>query len=167
MSTAAQGVETDTGRALLRHALATLAYRGGKALRGAPAGFGTYRAWGTTRTPGEILAHLGDLLEWALTTARGAEKWNDTAPIPWDRGVARFFESLEAFDAYLASGLPLGAPAEKLFQGPIADALTHVGQIALLRRVVGSPVRGENYFRAEITAGRVGPDQSPPVREFD
>jgi hypothetical protein len=167
MSTAAQRVETDSERALLRHTLATLAYRGGKVLRGAPAGFSAYRAWGTTRTPGEILAHLGDLLEWALATARGAENWNDTAPTSWEQGVQRFFASLEAFDAYLASHQPLGVPAEKLFQGPIADALTHVGQIAMLRRVAGSPVRGENYFRAEIIAGRVGPDQSPPVREFD
>ena len=167
MSTAAQKVEAKAGRALLRHTLATLAYRGGKALRDAPAGFDTYHAWGTTRTPGEILAHLGDLLEWGLAIARGAEKWNDTVPVSWDQGVRRFFASLEAFDAYVASPQPLAVPAEKLFQGPIADALTHVGQIAMLRRVVGSPVRGENYFRADIISGRVGPEQSPPVREFD
>jgi len=136
-------------------------------LRDAPAGFDTYRAWGTTRTPGEILSHLGELFEWALAMAKGEEKWKDTTPLTWEQGIQRFFASLEAFDAYVASRQPLAAPTEKLFQGPIADALTHVGQIAMLRRVVGSPVRGENYFRADIVVGRVGPHQSPPAREFD
>ncbi|MFB3922331.1 MAG: hypothetical protein ACE145_11455 [Terriglobia bacterium] len=167
MSSPAQTVESDAGRALLRHTLATLAYRGAKALRGAPKGFDTYRAWGTTRSPGEIVAHLGDLLEWALSMAKGQERWKDTAPAAWEPGIERFFTSLQTLDAYLASGQRLAASPEKLFQGPIADALAHVGQIAMLRRVAGSPIRGENYFRAEITAGRVGPDQSPPVREFD
>ena len=74
--------------------------------------------------------------------------------------------ALNALDAYLASDKPLHAPVEKLFQGPIADALTHVGQIAVLRRLAGSPVKGENYFVAEITAGRVGHDQAAPKREF-
>ncbi len=81
--------------------------------------------------------------------------------------MQRFFTALEAFEAYLASGLPLGFQAGKLFQGPIADALTHVGQIAMLRRLAGAPVRGENYFRAEIAVGRIGPQQAAPRRELD
>jgi len=68
--------------------------------------------------------------------------------------------------AHLASDKPLHAPVEKLFQGPVADALTHVGQIAVLRRLAGSPVKGENYFVADIAAGRVGADQAAPKREF-
>jgi hypothetical protein len=152
--------------ALLRHTVATLAYRGAKALRGSPPGFAEFRATPTTRTPVEILAHLGDLLEWALWLARGKHEWNPAAPLPWDQETARFFATLAALDEQLA-GAPLGSPPEKLFQGPIADALTHVGQIALLRRMAGAPVRGENYSRADIVAGRVGPEQSPPGREFD
>jgi hypothetical protein len=81
--------------------------------------------------------------------------------------VARFFAALKEFDSYLASQAPLGFPSEKLFQGPVADALTHVGQIAILRRLAGAPVRGENYFKADITAGRVGAEQSGPRVEFD
>ena len=160
-------VHSDPKRELLRHAVATLAYRGGKAVRGAPAEFADYRCGEKTRTPGEILAHIGDLLDWALALAKGQEKWHNSPPLPWDQEVQRFFAALERFDAYLASEAPLECSAEKLFQGPVADALTHAGQIAMLRRVAGSPVRGENYQRAEISAGRVGPDQAPPRREFD
>jgi hypothetical protein len=81
--------------------------------------------------------------------------------------VQRFFDGLGRLDAYLASDAPLGAPPEKLFQGPLADALTHVGQLAMLRRVAGAAVKGENYFKADIAVGRVGADQPPPRREFD
>jgi len=154
-------------RQFVHHCVATLAYRVTKTLRGAPGGFAEVRVADTTRSAGEILAHLGDLLEWALSMAQGNHTWHEAAPLPWEGGVARFFAALEALDGYLASGAPLVAPAEKLFQGPIADALTHVGQIATLRRVAGAPVRGENYFLADIVAGRVGPEQSPPRREFD
>lgn len=152
---------------LLRHALATLAYRGGKALRGAPDGFAEFRAGETTRTPAEILAHVGDLLEWGYHMSRGEYRWSDSAPLPWDRQVDRFFAGLASLDEALAAADDRSLPPEKIFRGPIADALTHVGQIAMLRRLAGSPVRGENYFKAEIETGRVGRDQPAPVREFD
>jgi hypothetical protein len=151
---------------LLRHTLATVAYRGGKALRGAPAEFAEYQAGPGGRTPLEILAHMGDLFDWALKLADGKHEWHNAAPLPWEEEVARFFAALEAFDQRLASGEPLGFPAGKLFQGPIADALTHVGQIAMLRRMAGCKMRGENYFKATITAGRVGSDQAAPAFEF-
>jgi hypothetical protein len=152
---------------MLRHTLATLAYRGGKAVRGAPPEFGDFEAGPQTRTPGQILAHVGDLLDWALCLADGRHEWHESKPLPWDQEVARFFRGLKALDDRLGSGKPLGFPAERLFQGPIADALTHVGQIAMLRRMAGHPVRGENYFKAEIAAGRVGSEQAAPRREFD
>jgi hypothetical protein len=152
---------------LLRHTVATLAYRGGKALRGAPAGFANLRAAPATRTPGEILAHIGDLLDWALGLADGKHEWHDSAPLAWEQEIARFYASLNALDRRLASDSPTGFPVEKIFQGPVADALTHVGQIAMLRRMAGNPVRGESYFQADIVTGRVGPEQTPPQREFD
>jgi len=154
-------------RLFLRHTLATLAYRGGKPLRDAPASFATFKASPTTRTPLEILAHVGDLMAWALSMARGAQQWNDAAPRPWDEECTRFFATLTAFDEYLASDRPLECSEESLNQGPIADALTHIGQIALLRRIAGTPMRGENYAQAQIEIGRVGPGQAPAVREFD
>ena len=156
----------DPARDLLRHTVATLAYRGGKAARGAPEGFETLKAEEKTKTPGAILAHIGDLLDWALSMAEGTPVWSDSKPLPWDEEVARFHAGLAKLDAYLASDAPLATSPEKLFQGPIADALTHVGQIALLRRLGGAPIRGENYFRAEIVHGRVGPEQAAPRREF-
>ena len=157
----------DFSHQLLRHTIATLAYRGGKAVRGAPASFAEFRASETTRTPGQILAHIGDLLDWALSLAEGHEKWQNSEPLPWEKEVERFFAALQKLENYLASGAELHATAEKLFQAPIADALTHVGQIAMLRRLAGAPVRGENYFVAEITAGRVGREQAAPKLEFD
>jgi hypothetical protein len=138
-----------------RHTLATLAYRAGKALRGAPPEFAGFRADATSRTPVEILAHMGDLFDWALSIANGNQIWHDSAPLPWDREVARFFGALAAFDQRVADG-PIEAPMERLFQGPVADALTHVGQLAMLRRMAGCAIRGENYYVADIAVGRVG-----------
>jgi len=167
MEAKSQQNPAETSRQLLRHAVATLAYRGGKALRGAPDSFADFRAEAKVRTPGQILAHLGDLFDWALSIAKGKQEWHDSASLPLSEGTKRLFASLEAFDTFLASDIPLECPAERLFQGPVADALTHVGQIAILRRLAGVPIRGENYFVAEITVGRVGADQAPPKREFN
>jgi hypothetical protein len=162
---------TDTGddgrRALLRHAVATLAYRCGKAVAEAPDAFATYRVGESSRTPVQILAHVGDLLDWALWMAKGQHVWRDSAPLPWSEEVERFFAALGRFDAVLASSEPLGTPAERLFQGPVADALTHVGQLTMLRRLCGAPVRGENYARADITAGQLRPAPTAPRVEFD
>ena len=158
---------SDDKRDLLRHTVATLAYRGGKAVTNAPPDFKDFRIADGSRTPGEILAHIGDLLDWALSIAVGKQTWHNSTPLAWDDEAKRFFAALEAFDSYLASDQPLDSPAEKLFQGPIADALTHVGQIAMLRRIAGGPVKGENYFRAQIESGRVGADQSSKRSEFD
>jgi hypothetical protein len=157
----------DTSRHMLRHTVATLAYRAGKALRDAPESFARFSSGDKGRSPAKILAHMGDLLDWALSLAKDKQEWHDSTPLPWPEEVERFFKALRTFDDYLASELPLGTPPEKLFQGAIADALTHTGQINMLRRMAGCPIRGENYYRAEIVAGRVGLDQTPPKREFD
>ena len=159
--------DSDTKREMLRHTVATLAYRSAKAVRGADDSFASFKASESTRTPAQILAHIGDLLEWALSIAKGNETWNNPAPLEWTKEIDRFHAALKGFDDYLASQSDLAASCERLFQGPIADALTHVGQIAMLRRVAGEPMKGENYSRARITAGRVGADQEAPGREFD
>ena len=153
-------------RALLRHTVATLAYRGAKVVKDAPPHFAGYPVAPGSRTPVRILAHISDLIDWALSMARGDERWHDSAPLDWDLEVARFVATLDRLDAYLASDAPLVTGAATIFQAPIADALTHVGQLAMLRRLVGSPVRGENYAAAAIVAGRVGLDQTPPQHEF-
>ncbi len=155
---------SDPNLALLRHTLATLAYRAGKAVRGAPPEFAEFA--GGTRTPVQILAHMGDLFDWAAGLADGRHDWHDSTALPWDREVARFFAVVDAFDKRLATGAPLAQAAEKLFQGPVADALTHTGQLAMLRRMAGCPMKGENYFKAAITAGVVGADQPAARVEF-
>jgi hypothetical protein len=168
MSTSAQSRSSlPEERQILRHTLATLAYRGGKAVRGMPsekaAGF---KAGEGSRTPADILAHIGDLLDWALSLAKGAQAWHNSQPLEWDKEVERFFAAMQAFDNYLASNEPLHASVESLFQGPVADALTHVGQIVVLRRLAGAPIKSENYSVAQIVAGNVGRDQAMAKREF-
>src|SRR5262245_24059737 len=156
-------------RESLRHTVATLAYRCAKAVRSAPPYVAEFKAGPTTRTPLEVLRHIGDLLVWALKMAKGEPGWENSPVRSWEDEVNRFFASIRAFDDYLTSEAPLATSAEKLFQGPIADALTHTGQINMLRRLAGSAVRGENYRRADIESGRVGPDQvaPDPSAEFD
>lgn len=157
---------SDPARQLLRHAVATLAYRGSKAIGNAPENFSSFTCGGGCRPAGRILAHLSDLLDWSLSIARGNQQWKDSKPQSWNDDVKRFHTALAAFDDYLAADQPLQAPVERLLQGPVADALTHVGQIAMMRRLAGSPVKSENFFAADIAAGRVGPDQTLPKFEF-
>jgi hypothetical protein len=154
----------DEKRELLRHAVATLAYRAARALEGAPDHFAGFE--GAGRLPVQILAHMGDLFDWALSAAVGQERWHATQPRAWADEKQRFFESLQTFDAFLATGGALHAPVEQLLQGPVADALTHVGQLAMLRRLSGSPTYGESFYDAEIRAGQVGADQPQAVRPF-
>jgi hypothetical protein len=156
----------DEKRALLRHTVATVAYRGAKAVAGAPPSFAGYTCGPSTRTPAQILAHIGDLFDWALTIAQGAQKWHESAPLEWTAEGVRFFDAVERFDEFLASDAPLHETPEKLFQGPIADALTHIGQLTMLRRLADSPIKGENYHKADVVVGRVGAAQTAPKREF-
>jgi hypothetical protein len=154
-------------RDLLRHAVATLAYRAGKAIRNAPPSLAEFRASEATRSPVQIVAHLGDLFDWALSLAEGKQRWNVATPGSWDVEAERFFTALGRFDAFLASDHALGCSAERLVQGPVADALTHVGQLMMLRRLAGAPVRSENFAIAEIVAGRVTMEQTAAKFEFD
>jgi hypothetical protein len=161
------GAAMDDKRALLRHTVATVAYRGGKAVRGAPPVFASFTPDGSARTPAKILAHIGDLYDWALSQAKGAEAWNDSTPLEWEREIDRFFATLQRFDDFLASDAALAVTPERLFQGAVADSLTHIGQLAMLRRLGGAKMKSENYSRADIVQGRVGAEQTAPKREFD
>lgn len=154
----------DEKRELLRHTLAALAYRATRALEDAPGSFAAFD--GAGRLPVEILAHMGDLFDWALAMAEGQPRWRNSAPLPWDEEQKRFFMTLGAFDAYLASDKVLHAPIERLMQGPVADALSHAGQLAMLRRLAGCPTRGENFYVAEIAVGQVTAKQPAPIKPF-
>jgi hypothetical protein len=154
----------DEKRELLRHMLASLAYRAARALDGAPDHFAGFA--GAGRMPVQILAHMGDLFDWALSAAVGKERWHASQPQVWRDEKRRFFQSLQAFDSFLASDGELKAPIERLIQGPVTDALSHVGQLAMLRRLSGRPIHGENFYVAAIAAGQVGADQPAPVQPF-
>ncbi|HEY9282183.1 MAG TPA: hypothetical protein VIP46_01895 [Pyrinomonadaceae bacterium] len=153
----------DAKRDLLRHFVATVAYRGGVAISGAPENFAAFRVHETARTPGEILAHIGDLLEGSLHLVKGELVYLTSAPLPWGEEVSRFFSAVRGLDSYLASGAPLACQVEKLVQGPVADALAHVGQVVMLRRLAGKPVRVESYFTADIVAGGVAEESFAKV----
>jgi hypothetical protein len=154
-------------RIMLRHLVATLAYRAAKVLREPPADFGAFHLGPAARRPAQIVAHMADLMSWGVTLAHGEHVWKAEGSDDWDAEVGRFFDRLGALDRALENvDLPEGAE-EKLIQGPLADALTHVGQLAMLRGVAGAPVRPESYARADVVVGRVGMTQSAPVREFD
>jgi len=168
-SDSSSGSDHGVTRAALRHCLATVAYRAGKVLRDVPRDFGNFALDPNDdafRTPGQILSHMCDLYDWAWCLAKGEHRWTDTPQGEWPDDVARFFAALERLDALLAAEPDGAGSPERIFQGPIADSLTHIGQLALLRRAAGSPINAENYYRAEITTGRVGSAQATPVREF-
>ena len=158
-----------TDREFLRHTVATLAYRAAKAMRGAPDSFPGFRPGATSKTALEIVAHMGDLFDWAQSMAVGEPRWNNATPQAWAPECARFFAAVRAFDDSLAADAPLHYDLTRLFQGPIADALTHTGQLAMLRRLHGAPMKGESYNRADVVVGRVGAEQTPaePRYEFD
>lgn len=157
----------DESRPVLRHLTATLAYRAAKVLRDVPAGFGIMSFGDDTRRPATIVAHLADLMAWAVTLVQDNVAWRAAGSSDWDVEVQRFYDNLAALDRELSTTMLASGAAEKLIQGPLADALTHVGQLAMLRGMAGAAVRPESYARATVTAGRVGPDQAPPGREFD
>ena len=158
-----------TDREFLRHTVATLAYRAAKTMRGAPATFAGFRPGANSKTAVEILAHMGDLMDWALSMASGSPRWNNSTPLAWGAECARFFTTVRAFDGALEDDVPVHYDLTRLFQGPVADALTHTGQLAMMRRLHGAPMKGESYNRADIVIGRVGAEQTPadPRAEFD
>jgi len=168
MSTSAsEPLSIDDSRPVLRHLVATLAYRAGKVLRDVSPSFASKTFGASTRRPVLIVAHMADLMAWALTLAHGQVTWKAEGSDDWDTEVRRFFDNLQALDQALVNAGTFDGAVEKLVQGPLADALTHVGQLAMLRGMAGEPVRPESYVRAGVVAGRVGPDQAPPGREFD
>ena len=143
----------DPKREILRHLVATVAYRGRVAVTGAPEEFANFRAAGSVRSPVEILAHIGDLLVGSKFLMAGEFVELTSASMSWNEEIQRFYSSVQDLDAFLTTDTPLAFPVEKFVQGPIGDALTHVGQIVMLRRIYGDPVRPEPYFTVDIVPG--------------
>ena len=157
----------ESARHLLRHTVATLAYRAEKALRDAPDAFVHHRLSASSRTPLEIVSHMGDLLEWAHRMAQGEYKWAPQPAGDWTSACDRLFQGLLTLDATLADATFEKFSPDVIFQGPIADALTHVGQLTMIRGALSAPIRPESYARAEIEVGRVGREQSATRKEFE
>ena len=143
----------DEKRAMLRHLLATVAFRAKIAVADVDDDFANFRVGKTARTPGEILAHLGDLIHGSHLLLKGEMVELRSAPMSWSNETERFFSGVRELDAFLASDAALAFPVEKFIQGPIGDALTHVGQLVFLRRLFGSPISEQPYFETEIIPG--------------
>lgn len=149
-------------RRILRHFLAAIAYRAQKALRGAPHDFGDFRAAPGVRTPHQLVRHMSDVLGYARTRLAGGE-WRARRLPTFEQEVTRFHEILADLSHHIATGAFVDTTPERLLQGPLADAMSHAGQLAMLRRLAGSPIPPENFIEAEIQTDNVGPDQRAPV----
>jgi hypothetical protein len=157
-------VAPDDKRAMLRHFLAALSYRTQKALRDAPAEFAEFDAGSKVRTPKELVRHMTSVLGYARTHFIGGSYRPDPLPT-FDAEIVRFHEMLADLVRYLEAGTPFqgDVTAERLLQGPFSDAMTHAGQLAVLRRLSGSPVAPENFIVALVDPARLGPDQAMPA----
>lgn len=152
---------------MVRHFLAALAYRFHKAVGDAPESYATVDAGHGIRPPYDIVFHVNGVLGYAKKMLEAGEiegYWHEVPDLDWQGQVALVHETLRGIDDLLASQRRFpAARLERLLQGPLADSMTHVGQLAMLRRVAGSPIHAENFYAADIRAGNVGTDQPPPV----
>lgn len=138
---------------LVRHFLATLAYRLNVILEIAPDDFAEFTTGSGARTSVEILRHMSDLM--AATLSRYGFERDATPDIPWKAEQVRFFGRLRQLDEILKEPDRIPKePIERLLQGPLADAMTHVGQLAMLLRLSGTPLKAESYILADIQAGK-------------
>lgn len=148
---------------MLRHFLAALAYRTQKALRGASAGFEGFQAGSRVKTPHQLILHMTSVLGYARTFFIGGT-FPRLSPGEWKKDINQFHEMLEDLGKYLDSETPLrDTTEERMLQGPFADAMTHAGQLAMLRRLAGSPVPPENFIMAAVRPENLTPDQPEPV----
>lgn len=155
----------DRDRELLRHFLAAIAYRTQKALRDAPEHYPTFSAGNRVRTPVELIHHMTSLMGYVRTLFEGGSYPIKPDPLPtFKEEIVRFHEMLNAVGALLSSGVACTISTEQLLQGPFADTMTHVGQLAMLRRLADSPVPPENFIYADIRGDRLDANQPPPSR---
>ena len=152
----------DESRRLLQHFLAALAYRTQKAVRGAPASYAEFSAYTHSRTPHELVWHMTGVIGYARTFLHGGE-WAPPRLDTFADELQRFHDTLEQLGADFANpALAAAITDEQFLHGPLADAMTHVGQLAMLRRMVGSPVPSENFIMADVRADNLGADQPEP-----
>lgn len=150
-------------RQLLRHFLAVLAYRTQKVLRGAPATFSDFRPADNVRTPHELMWHMTGLIGYARTMLHGGEYAPPRLQL-FESEVARFHAVLQSLsDDFADDTLRARITDEQFLQGPLSDAMTHVGQLAMLRRLEGTPVPSENFIFAQISSDNLSAAQPLPA----
>ena len=152
----------DEKRHMLRHFLAAIAYRTQKALKDHPRDFGEFRAARGIRTPHQIVNHMTNVLGYARTFFVGGRFRAHKLPT-FREEITRLHEMLADLSTQIADGQLEGITPEQMLQGPLSDVMSHTGQLAMLRRLAGSPVPPENFVMADISAENVGPNQADPV----
>ena len=155
---------TSDERRLLRHFLAALAYRTQKALRDAPVEFAEFNPGNSVRSPRELVRHMTSVLGYARTYFVGGQ-YRPAALPSFHEEVVRFHEMVESLASHIDTDDPIAdqTTAEALLQGPLSDAMTHAGQLAMLRRLAASPVAPENFIVADIDGQRLGMNQAAPI----
>jgi len=144
----------DTTR-ILRHLVATIAYRASRSLRNVPEGFESVRLDDTAMSAGELILHMTNVMAFALATVRQTDRLQHRA-LAWPQEVTRFYSLLGELDSKLAAGAVLEEGMDlRLVQGPLADILTHIGQLHAMRRKAGAPVDSASYIKADVRIGRI------------
>jgi hypothetical protein len=154
----------ESKRELLQHFLAALAYRTQKALRGSSENFPSFRAGAKVRTPHELVSHMNSVLGYATTFFLGGS-YRVPQLADFGKEVERFHSTLTSLSELVAKESDwVEISPEQLLQGPLSDAMTHAGQLAMLRRLAADPIPPENFIFAEIDAGNLSPEQPQPAR---
>jgi len=153
----------NVSRHLLQHFLAALAYRTQKALRDAPQGFDAFTAGENVRSPHQLLWHMTSVIGYARTMLRGGT-FSPPGLATLEEEIVRFHDTLRALhDDFGDESLTAQISDEQFLQGPLSDAMTHAGQLAMLRRMFGSPVASENFIFAAVHTDNVSASQAEPA----
>ena len=148
---------------LLRHMLATIAYRFQKTVRNTTEEFGVFRNTRDTRTPIEIINHMYDVLnKTKIFIEKERYDKTSTAQLELRLEIERFHRVLNNLDVVLSEKELDIKFSKRLLQGPLSDVLCHIGQIAMLSGQSGNKIKGEDFFSAKIMTGNTSSEQALP-----
>lgn len=141
------------GAETLRCYLAGLVFRFEHVTAGTGEEFAKFEAGHGVRTPQQIVRHMTGL----VLLAR--DQFEEVAgrrpePLPWPEEKSRFVATVWDFDTLVSKGSGLREDRSipsmaHVWNGPLSDLMTHVGQLATLRRLAGDPVPAVRYSQVD------------------
>ncbi len=134
----------------IQHFLKVLSYRFEKAIHNAAESYPKHASGHGIRTPLELLGHMNGVLEFAISSLKNQPRRN----IPeqsWQEQITLYYEKLKELNQLMQENSFDTDTLERILQGPLADAMTHIGQLAMMRRLANSAIAGENYFAADMS----------------